>query len=86
MSTHQDVLEASHCASLTANLRQLADVVLHASQMFDRLNGQVQKTQAEHDGFVSPHILKNMLLCCRVLRLQSAVKEQSFDSLLYSRW
>lgn len=43
VSSHQDVLEASHCASLTANLRQLADVVLHGSQMFDRLNGQVRK-------------------------------------------
>ena len=77
VSSHQDVLEASHCASLTANLRQLADVVQHASQMFDRLNGQVKNIQAEHNGFVSFHALPAMLLCCRVSTLQIAVNEQS---------
>ena len=49
VSSHQDVLEASHCASLTANLRQLAIVVSHAAQTFERLNGQVSNTQAEHE-------------------------------------
>ena len=41
--SHQDALEASHCASLTAGLRQLADVVQHAVKVFDKLNGQVSK-------------------------------------------
>lgn len=48
MSSHQDVLEASHCASLTATLRQLAGVVLHASQTFDKLNEQVRRIETEH--------------------------------------
>lgn len=49
VSSHQDVLEASHCASLTANLRQLAGVVSHAAQTFEKINGQVSNAQAERD-------------------------------------
>ena len=41
MSSHQDVLEASHCASLTAGLRQLAGVVQHATTAFEKLHEQV---------------------------------------------
>ncbi|KAL0034341.1 hypothetical protein WJX77_009981 [Trebouxia sp. C0004] len=40
VSSHQDVLEASHCASLTAGLRQLAGVVQLATTAFEKLHGQ----------------------------------------------
>ncbi len=45
VSSHQDVLEASHCASLTAGLRQLAGVVQHATTAFEKLHGQVSSLQ-----------------------------------------
>ena len=41
VASHQDILEASHCASLTAGLRQLAGVVQHAAASFENLHGQV---------------------------------------------
>ena len=41
VASHQDILEASHCASLTAGLRQLAGVVQHAAASFESLHGQV---------------------------------------------
>lgn len=40
---HQDILEASHCASLTAGLKQLAGLVQHAAVAFDSLHGQVRQ-------------------------------------------
>ncbi len=53
VSSHQDVLEASHCASLTASLRQLAGVVQHATTAFEKLHGQVSSVQSmpvQHSG------------------------------------
>lgn len=41
VSSQQDVLEASHCAALTASLRQLAGVVQHAGIAFEQLHEQV---------------------------------------------
>ena len=42
VSSQQDVLEASHCAALTASLRQLAGVVQHAGAAFEQLHDQVR--------------------------------------------
>ena len=42
VSSQQDVLEASHCAALTASLRQLAGVVQHAGVAFQQLHEQVR--------------------------------------------
>lgn len=42
VSSQQDVLEASHCAAITASLRQLAGVVRNATVVFEQLHEQVR--------------------------------------------